>query len=81
MFPTRSLPRICFLSGLTGEEMMIFIDAFPESGLAVAVFAVVVHNNADKPLQEVIEEIMGDHEMMIDEHVAQEVINQRSLRP
>ncbi|KAF3545817.1 hypothetical protein DY000_02003878 [Brassica cretica] len=27
-----SLPRICFLSGLTGEEMMMFIDAFPESG-------------------------------------------------
>ncbi|KAI3458931.1 hypothetical protein Pfo_015594 [Paulownia fortunei] len=23
-----SLPRICFLSGLTGEEMMMFIDAF-----------------------------------------------------
>ncbi|KAI7753068.1 hypothetical protein M8C21_016823 [Ambrosia artemisiifolia] len=59
-----SLPRICFLSGLTGEEMMMFIDAFPESGLAEAVFAAVVPNSADKPLQEVIEEIMGDHEMM-----------------
>ncbi|KAM0017899.1 hypothetical protein Hdeb2414_s0027g00693161 [Helianthus debilis subsp. tardiflorus] len=33
--------------------------------LAGAVFAAVVPNNADKPLQEVIEEIMGDHEMMI----------------
>ncbi|KAJ0538212.1 hypothetical protein HanHA300_Chr08g0272411 [Helianthus annuus] len=60
-----SLPRICFLSGLTGEEMMMFIDAFPESGLAGAVFAAVVPNSADKPLQEVIEEIMGDHEMMV----------------
>lgn len=28
----RSLPRICFLSGLSGEEMMMFIDAFPETG-------------------------------------------------
>ncbi|KAI3730984.1 hypothetical protein L1987_62166 [Smallanthus sonchifolius] len=59
-----SLPRICFLSGLTGEEMMMFIDAFPESGLAGSVFAAVVPNSADKPLQEVIEEIMGDDEMM-----------------
>ncbi|KAK9064077.1 hypothetical protein SSX86_017949 [Deinandra increscens subsp. villosa] len=59
-----SLPRICFLSGLTGEEMMMFIDDFPESGLAGAVFAAVVPNSADKPLLEVIEEIMGDHEMM-----------------
>nr|XP_043609137.1 uncharacterized protein LOC122581059 [Erigeron canadensis] len=60
----KSLPRICFLSGLTGEEMMMFIDAFPESGLSGAVFAAVVPNSADKPLLEVIEEIMGDHEMM-----------------
>ncbi|KAI3734708.1 hypothetical protein L6452_14183 [Arctium lappa] len=60
----KSLPRICFLSGLTGEEMMMFIDSFPESGLAGAVFAAVVPNSADKPLQEVIDEIMGDHEMM-----------------
>ncbi|KAA8534438.1 hypothetical protein F0562_031955 [Nyssa sinensis] len=47
----KSLPRICFLSGLSGEEMMMFIDAFPG-------------NRADKPLQELIEEIMGDHEML-----------------
>ncbi|KAF9593562.1 hypothetical protein IFM89_024180 [Coptis chinensis] len=30
----KSPPRICFLSGLTGEEMMMFIDAFPETGNA-----------------------------------------------
>lgn len=28
----KSLPRICFFSGLSGEEMMMFIDAFPETG-------------------------------------------------
>ncbi|XP_042476099.1 uncharacterized protein LOC122057846 isoform X3 [Macadamia integrifolia] len=28
----KSLPRICILSGLSGEETMMFIDAFPESG-------------------------------------------------
>ncbi|EXB96199.1 hypothetical protein L484_017048 [Morus notabilis] len=60
----QSLPRICFLSGLTGEEMMMFIDAFPEAGLEPAVFAALVPNSAEKPLQELIEEIMGDHEML-----------------
>ncbi|GMN50993.1 hypothetical protein TIFTF001_020146 [Ficus carica] len=61
----KSLPRICFLSGLTGEEMMMFIDAFPETGPEPAVFAALVPNSADKPLQELIEEIMGDHEMLV----------------
>nr|XP_023915646.1 uncharacterized protein LOC112027206 [Quercus suber]POF06524.1 hypothetical protein CFP56_44628 [Quercus suber] len=60
----KSLPRICFLSGLSGEEMMVLIDAFPETGLEPAVFAALVPNSADKPLQELIEEIMGDHEML-----------------
>lgn len=60
----KSLPRICFLSGLSGEEMMMFIDAFPETGLKPAVFAALVPNSANKPLIEVAEEIMGDHEMM-----------------
>ncbi|KAL1187818.1 hypothetical protein V5N11_036434 [Cardamine amara subsp. amara] len=59
-----SLPRICFLSGLTGEEMMMFIDAFPETGLEPVVFAAMVPNSADKPIFELIEEIMGDHELM-----------------
>ncbi|XP_074366278.1 uncharacterized protein LOC141707156 isoform X3 [Apium graveolens] len=59
-----SLPRICFLSGLTGEEMLMFIDAFPEFGIEPPVFAALVPNSADKLLKEVMEEIMGDHEMM-----------------
>ncbi|KAF7820178.1 Uncharacterized conserved protein UCP014543 [Senna tora] len=63
----KSLPRICFLSGLSGEEMMMFIDAFPETGLKPAVFAALVPNSADKPLEELIEEIMGDHEMLTGE--------------
>lgn len=29
----KSLPRICFLSGLSGEETMMFVDAFPETGI------------------------------------------------
>ncbi|XP_057798885.1 uncharacterized protein LOC131014807 isoform X1 [Salvia miltiorrhiza] len=59
-----SVPRICFLSGLTGEEMMMFIDAFPESGLEPPIFAALVPHSADKPLAELIDEIMGDHEML-----------------
>ncbi|KAL1817413.1 uncharacterized protein LOC108220139 [Daucus carota subsp. sativus] len=59
-----SLPRICFLSGLTGEEMLMFIDAFPEFGIEPPVFAALVPNSADKPLKDVMEEIMDDHEMM-----------------
>ncbi|RWR87218.1 Uncharacterized conserved protein UCP014543 [Cinnamomum micranthum f. kanehirae] len=59
-----SLPRICFMSGLTGEEEMMFIDALTETGLQPAVFAALVPNSANKLLAEVMEEIMGDHEMM-----------------
>ncbi|XP_020518361.1 uncharacterized protein LOC105420082 isoform X3 [Amborella trichopoda] len=29
----KNLPRICFFSGLSGEEMMMFIDSFPETGM------------------------------------------------
>ncbi|KAG8651121.1 hypothetical protein MANES_07G133140v8 [Manihot esculenta] len=61
----KSLPRICILSGLTGEDMMMFIDAFPGTGLEAAAFAALVPNSANKPLQELIEEIMGDHEMLV----------------
>lgn len=38
---------------------------FLQAGLEPAVFAALVPNSANKPLQEVIEEIMGDHEMMV----------------
>ncbi|KAK3027218.1 hypothetical protein RJ639_040807 [Escallonia herrerae] len=47
-----------------GEEMMMFMDAFPETGLEPAVFAALVPNSADKPLRELVEEIIGDHEML-----------------
>ncbi|PKA48061.1 hypothetical protein AXF42_Ash015824 [Apostasia shenzhenica] len=60
----KSLPRICLLSGLTGEEMMMFVDSFQDTGLKPAVFAALVPNSAHKLLKDVAEEIMGDHEMM-----------------
>lgn len=60
----KSLQRICIFSGLTGEEMMMFINAYPETGLEQAAFAALVPNSGEKVLAEVIEEIMGDHEML-----------------
>ncbi|CAL5209180.1 unnamed protein product [Lathyrus oleraceus] len=65
----KSLPRICFLSGLSGEEMVMFVDAFQETGLKSAAFAALVPNSADKPLYELIEEITGDHEMLTGEQL------------
>eukprot|EP00252_Welwitschia_mirabilis_P008302 TRINITY_DN20071_c0_g1_i1.p1 TRINITY_DN20071_c0_g1~~TRINITY_DN20071_c0_g1_i1.p1 ORF type:complete len:216 (-),score=41.62 TRINITY_DN20071_c0_g1_i1:92-739(-) len=58
------LPRICFISGLDGEETMMFINAFPETGLKSTVFAALVPNSAGKSIEELIEEIMGDHERL-----------------
>ncbi|XP_037411240.1 uncharacterized protein LOC119274624 [Triticum dicoccoides] len=60
----KSPQRICIFSGLTGEEMMMFINAYPETGLEQAAFAALVPNSGEKVLAEVIEEIMGDHEML-----------------
>ncbi|VAH17803.1 unnamed protein product [Triticum turgidum subsp. durum] len=61
----KSPQRICIFSGLTGEEMMMFINAFPETGLEQAAFAALVPNSAEKVIAELIEEIMGDHEMLV----------------
>ncbi|VFQ64816.1 unnamed protein product [Cuscuta campestris] len=66
----KPLPRICFMSGLTGEEMMMFIDAFSSTGLEESVFAAVVPNAADKQVEELIEEIMGDHQMLSTRHTS-----------
>lgn len=35
------------------------------AGLEPPVFAALVPNSADKPVKELIEEIMGDHELMV----------------
>lgn len=46
-----SLPRICFLSGLTGEEMMMFIDAFPETGTYKSKFQMNKEQNKGRLLR------------------------------
>jgi len=35
------------------------------AGLKPAAFAALVPNSANKPLEELIDEIMGDHEMLV----------------
>ncbi|MCO5610213.1 hypothetical protein L7F22_064449 [Adiantum nelumboides] len=60
----KDVPRICFLSGLTGEELMMFVRAFPDAKLEPTVFAAMVPNNAQKTIEELMEEIMGDHERL-----------------
>lgn len=42
-----------------------FIVIIFSTGLQPAVFAALVPNSANKLLAEVMEEIMGDHEMMV----------------
>lgn len=63
----KDVPRICFLSGLTGEELMMFVRAFPDAKLEPAAFAAMVPNNAQKTIEELMEEIMGDHERLTKE--------------
>ncbi|KAG0626130.1 hypothetical protein M758_2G104700 [Ceratodon purpureus] len=58
------MPPICFLSGLSGEELMMVVRAFPEAGLIGTAFAAHVPKNSNKPLRELTEEIMGDHERL-----------------
>ncbi|CAM6062784.1 unnamed protein product [Sphagnum tenellum] len=60
----QGVPHICFLSGLTGEEILMFVRTFPQSGVKDTVFASHVPNNSNKLIEELIEEIMGDHERL-----------------
>ncbi|KAI5061507.1 hypothetical protein GOP47_0024012 [Adiantum capillus-veneris] len=67
MKASKDVPRICFLSGLTGEELMMFVRAFPDAKLEPTAFAAMVPNNAQKTIEELMEEIMGDHERLTKE--------------
>lgn len=59
------VPRMCFISGLTGEELMMLVDAFGKSKLQRPVFAALVPKNKDKLLRELIDEVMGDHRRLV----------------
>lgn len=55
------VPRICFLSGLTGEELLMFVRAYQDSKMEPVAFAAMVPNNAQKPMKQLIEEVLDDH--------------------
>lgn len=40
------------------------------AGLEPAVFAAMVPNSADKPISELMDEIMGDHELLVSKHLS-----------
>lgn len=55
------LARSSSMHYATGINLLFWLY----TGLEPAVFAALVPNSADKPLEELIEEIMGDHEMLV----------------
>lgn len=46
---------------------MTFKTGGSNAGLEPVVFAAMVPNSADKPILELMEEIMGDHELLVSE--------------
>lgn len=57
----RLLDLIC----ISVVQTALICPFYFHAGLEPAVFAALVPNSADKTLQELIEEVMGDHEMLV----------------
>ena len=63
--PALGVPRILFMSGMSSQEVSMFIDAFLECDLGpVPMFAAAVPRSVDKTLSQLFEEISGDHERL-----------------
>jgi hypothetical protein len=63
--PALGVPRILFMSGMSSQEVSMFIDAFLECDLGPApMFAAAVPRSVDKTLSHLFEEISGDHERL-----------------
>lgn len=84
---------MCFLSGLTGQEILMFVDAYLDAGkelvcnyfchirclysclqyyllsnwteMEPVVFAAMMPNNAQKPIEQLLEEILDDHNRLV----------------
>lgn len=63
--PALGVPRILFLSGMSSQEVSMFIDAFLELELPQTIFAAAVPKSVDKPLAQLFDEITGDHERLM----------------
>ncbi|EFJ35395.1 hypothetical protein SELMODRAFT_438354 [Selaginella moellendorffii] len=58
------MPRICFMSGMTGQEVVTIVQSFPGIGLEDTAFAALVPKTAGQSLEQVMEEVIGDHERL-----------------
>ncbi|XP_024542270.1 uncharacterized protein LOC9647923 isoform X1 [Selaginella moellendorffii] len=59
------MPRICFMSGMTGQEVVTIVQSFPGIGLEDTAFAALVPKTAGQSLEQVMEEVIGDHERLV----------------
>ena len=63
--PALGVPRILFMSGMSSQEVSMFIDAFLECDLGPPpMFAAAVPRSVDKTLEQLFDEISGDHERL-----------------
>lgn len=59
--PALGVPRVMFLSGMSGSEVMEIIDVYDEKDWAPCVFACAVPKNWDTDVASLTAEIMDDH--------------------
>lgn len=58
------VPRVCFLSGMSGAEAVSVMDAIQELELPPTMFAAAVPRSINKQMLDLIDEIRGDHEAL-----------------
>jgi hypothetical protein len=62
--PALGAPRILVISGMSAQELSMFVDATLELQLPPCIFAAAVPRSIDKDLVQLFSEITGDHERM-----------------
>ncbi len=70
--PATGVPRVLFVSGMSGAEAVSVMDAFSELPLPPAIFAAAVPRNVRKPMRDLLAEITGDHERLAAARAAQQ---------
>ena len=62
--PALGVPRVLFVSGMSGAEAVSVMDAVQELGLPPCIFAAAVPRSVGKHVRELLSEIQGDHERL-----------------
>ncbi|CAL5225992.1 g8794 [Coccomyxa viridis] len=57
--------RAIFLSGMSGAEVQEVVSAYHDSGLPRSMWAAAVPANYDRSLGALVEDIYGDHQLMM----------------